>query len=265
MKISFISPTSLQSTYGDRGDFNLTLSHLIPGPYEEGIRASSLPRYVDNGLFEMGVADDPAALAQKACDLNAEYVFAPDVLLDRKGTESSLISFIERMKEANKLNGTNVKVAGIVQANNPDDFLASYAFMAQLEGVELIGLSSLSIPQSFDILVEEGRDIEATRIECLKQIEQKLVLKNSHLLGWGNGLTDIDYAQRHCPWIVSTDSSGAIWNAIQGKCIDANTLKVEGGKTPVVVDFAYNEPLTDAQKEAIEWNIGVALKVVGRL
>lgn len=270
MKISFISPISLQRQYGNLGDFNLVLAHLIPEPHEEAnlyehiMATSDIPIYLDNGLFENGESIDAVELANKAVGLKAEYVFAPDVLYNRKETEESLRDFVGIMKQINKEAGTNVKVAGVVQADNMSDYCESYEWMVKNPDISLIGLSILSIPKSFSEITSTD-DIVVNRIECLKQIDSMETKKDSHLLGAGNSYGDIFYASGLCPWVKSHDSSSAIWNAIQGKRVDADTLKIEGGKADIKVDFDWDESLTVKQIADIEHNIDIVRKLTGHV
>ncbi len=261
MKVSFIAPTSLIKEYGSQGDINLTLSHLIEkedqNAYELRLRETALPIYLDNGLFENGVAEDIDVVLAKARELGAEYVFAPDIIYDRVATEESLIKTIARFKEKNI---PNLKLAAIVQADNPEDFIASYKTLVEMDDVSLIGLSILSIPKSFASITGSD-DISDNRLTCLVELSKLDKHKDSHLLGAGNHYRDVDFAAKHCPWIVSHDSSSAIWNGVQGKNIDPETLEVFEGKTKVHVDFNFDEELTDIQKERIQLNINVVKKV----
>ena len=88
IRVSFIAPTSLIPKYGNQGNFHLALAHLLgpideaPNEYEQAIINSGLPIVLDNGLFENGASIPVRELMEKAVHLNAEYVFAPDVLVD---------------------------------------------------------------------------------------------------------------------------------------------------------------------------------------
>ena len=86
IKTSFIAPTSL-FRFANQGDFHLALAHLLgpvdeaPNEYEQAIVDSGLPIFLDNGLFENKKSIPTRELIEKAIHLDAEFVFAPDVLL----------------------------------------------------------------------------------------------------------------------------------------------------------------------------------------
>lgn len=268
IKVSFISPTSLISEYGSQGDFHLALAHLLPGlneepnDYERALVESGLPIYLDNGLFENKVSVPIRDLIHKALRLKAKYVFAPDVLYDRKATEANIDEAWETLEELKEdyPESEHTELAAVVQASNPDDFRASYMTFAADARIQLIGLSILSVPYSYKDLIGTD-DITKTRIECLKQLIELPRHKKSHLLGLGSSYADVAFANNHCSWVDSHDSSSAIWNAIQGKKIDPHTLEVEGGKTKVHVDFNFNESLDEETKNTIQHNINVVKSI----
>lgn len=268
IKVSFIAPTTLISQYGNQGDFHLALAHLLgpvdeaPNEYEQAVVSSGLPIFLDNGLFENKESIPVRELIEKAVHLDAEFVFAPDVLFDRAGTEANIQEAYDILQELKEdFPESKTKLAAVVQANNPDDYLASYLMMAEDPRIELIGLSILSIPESFKE-ISGTDDITINRIICLKRINKLPVHKSSHLLGLGGSYEDVAFANEHCPWVISHDSSSAVWNGVQGKQIHPTSLKVDGGKTKVHVDFNFAEELTEEQAANIEHNISVVKSII---
>lgn len=263
IKLAFIAPTSLIKEYGSKGDIQLMLSHLLEkedmNAYELRSRECGQSIYLDNGLFENGVAEDSDVVLAKARELGAEYAFAPDVIYNREETEQFVVETIERFKQKDI---PNLKLAAIVQADNPEDFIASYKTLVDLDAVSLIGLSILSIPKSFYGITGTD-DPSENRLYCLQQLLKLDKHKDTHLLGAGNHYRDVQFANEHCPWVVSHDSSSAIWNGIQGKKISLHDLEVEGGKTKVPVDFNWDQELTTEQKENIEHNIALVRTITG--
>ena len=268
IKVSFISPTSLIGQYGNQGDFHLALAHLIgpvdqpPNQYEQTLIDSKLPIYLDNGLFENHQSVPVDELIKKAIRLDAQYVFAPDVLYNREQTEKNIQlahDTLALLKQ--QFPQCQTKLAAVVQADNPNDYINSYLKMAQDDRIDLIGLSILSIPKSFSILTEAD-DIAVNRIRCLKALSDLPIKKDSHLLGLGSSYKDVDFARERCLWVVSHDSSSAIWNGIWHKKIDLLTFDVYGGKIEVPVDFNFDRPLTNEQNKIIQHNIDVVKKIV---
>lgn len=255
---SFIAPTALIPEFGNQGDFHLALSHLLPHPsegiltaYEQNLKESKKPIILDNGLFENGVPEDMDSLVEKAKHIGAEIVFTPDVLFNRAETEANIGPMIERLA------GTGIKLGAVVQADNWRDYIESYQWMVNHPAISLIGLSILSIPKCFKRFTDTD-DITANRLECLERLN-KLISgqKESHLLGAGSSYKDVEYANFHCPWVVSHDSSSAVWNGLQGKEIDEFSLEVAGGKSHIPVDFDFEEELSVRQRFMIQHNIKV--------
>ena len=267
IKVSFIAPTTLIPTYGSQGDFHLALAHLLgpineaPNEYEQAVVSSRLPIFLDNGLFENKESIPVRELIEKAIHLDAEFVFAPDVLFDRAGTEANIQEAYEILQEFKKdFPESKTKLAAVVQANNPDDYLASYLMMAEDPRIDLIGLSILSVPESFKE-ISGTDDITINRIICLKRINKLPVHKSSHLLGLGGSYEDVAFANEHCPFVVSHDSSSCVWGGVMGKLLDEKTLKVIGGKSKEAVRFDYEETLTQKQEESIQSNIDVVRRI----
>lgn len=257
IKVSFISPTSLIDKYGSKGDFHLTLAHLLKGDeetkYEKAIKQSGLPIYLDNGLFENGVSVPVEDLMDHAARLNAEYVFAPDVLYNREETEKNIDRAYDELQEANERYGSSTKLAAVVQADNEEDYLRSFMVFNDDSRISLIGLSILSIPKSFEKTI--GRySISGSRKVCMEKIDDlPFTKKKCHLLGAGHTYEDIIEANQY-DWIDSHDSSSAIWNGVQGHRIFSNGW-IHGGKTKVPVDFDFNERIPEKRLETIDFNI----------
>lgn len=262
MKVSLIAPTSLIKEYGNKGSFHLTLAHLLdekPNEYEKEIKKSGLPTYLDNGLFENGESVPLEDLMEKATRLKAEYVFAPDVLFNREATEDNILFAFDELKKANERNKSETKLAAVVQADNRDDYMASYIKMSTDPRISLIGLSILSIPKSYEETLGVF-NVSESRLLCLSELNRLPHHKDSHLLGAGSSYVDVAYAARNCPWVKSHDSSSAIWNGVQGHIIqDDGTVAM--GKTKVHVDFDFKKPLTTNQKMLICQNIENVLKL----
>ena len=257
MKIAYIAPTSLVEDF--HGDFHLALSHLIGASYYKNeyvrtILATHKPIILDNGLFENGKPESTTTLFKKARMIGAHTVFCPDTLYNRKKTE-------ETFKKIIKTYDGPTQLGFVVQADNAKDYIESYEWAVEQPQISLIGLSILAIPKSFKEVTGTD-DIVTNRIQCLKTLNTLSKHKSSHLLGAGSSYKDIEYAVKNCKWIVSHDSSSAVWNAIQRKAIDPITLEVQGGKTEVKVDFNWNEELDNEQIRLIQSNMRVVRKLV---
>lgn len=250
MRIALISPTAYINSLGVQGDFQLGLAHLIEShsinEYEKALVSTNQQIILDNSLFELKTPEGFQGVIQKALRIKATHFFAPDYLYNSAKT-IKFIDYVWDYMEENNLVG-KVKVAAVVQAEDKDTYLETYKKFCEDDRISLIGLSILAIPYVYKLPITEAR------IECMKDLlKMNIDHKSCHLLGLGDSVKDVIFAKENCPWIVSHDSSSAIWNGFQGKRILENG-DVEGGKTTVPVDFAFNRA-SDAQVFLAKQNI----------
>lgn len=238
-------------------DFILALSHLIDlnkeNDYERAIKATKLPIILDNGVFENTHPESIQSLVDKALKINAESIFAPDILYNRIDNEAAFENTYSYLDEISEVNKPRLNI--VIQADNMSDYIDSYFKFVHDDRVNLIGLSILAIPKCFAEITKTN-DITTNRIKCLQYLNMFSIHKNSHLLGAGSSYQDIKYATTNCPWVVSHDSSGAFWNGLHGKRILPD-LSVSDGKTNVKVNFNYNKSLTVEQRDNILHNINI--------
>lgn len=268
MKLSFITATPWIKKYGSQSDFILALAHLLPSlagsqgsaEYEREIIDTKLPILLDNGLFEKHVPEPTESLIQKAVKIGAYAFFAPDRLYDAEYTKIELLHAIN----LNKYMKTGIKVAAVVQANNPKDYKEQLLEFNTMEDVSLIGLSILSIPESFEAEIGE-HNITESRIYLMKWMieygrENNIQWKQMHLLGLGNSYADVIFASENCPWIISQDSSCAFQSGQFGKRLTDN-LEVPEGKVKFKVEFGLQH-LSEGAEENIQYNIDLIKKVI---
>lgn len=257
MKISFITPTAYIREYQSQSDFILALSHLIDldseNQYEKAIRETGLPIILDNGLYENGIPEPVESLVKKAKKIGATTAFCPDYLYDAEATRDEIDTAYPIFQEA------GIKMAAIVQSDNEDEWLRLYDQFVLDDRISLIGLSILSIRKAFSSNYGGvGGSIVGARIKCLEKLLMR-PSKTCHLLGAGEGYEDILYAHKNCSFVESHDSSSAFWNAMQGKKLVelmTGSIRVEGGKTEVPVDFSFNSA-TSEQLERAQQNINL--------
>lgn len=245
---------------GWKSDFMLVLSHLLDedcrNDYAEAVilfRESGKEIYLDNGLFENHEPESGESLLRKAELIGATYVFAPDHLYNAQKTRES---FEEFKNLRNKLN-VDVKLAYVVQADNPLDYLNEYKWAEENEDIDLIWQSILSIPKSFEQITQTS-DITLNRVVCIKILEDFIKpKKDAHLLGLGSSLGDITYA-KHYPYIISNDTSSAFQNGLFGRwyILDENEefYEVDWGKVEEKVNFDLKN-LSEKEEKQIKENV----------
>lgn len=273
MDLMFIASTAYIKTLGSQGNKQLGLSHLIDRDvinfYEKVLCNTRQEIILDNGTFELGFPEGIDSLISKAIRIKATHFFAPDFLFDAKKTLEALKNTIYTLKKR-KIN--NLKIAAVVQGSTEEEWLWLYDEYQKIPEVDLIGLSCLAIPRCFGKFnqfkrakqgkyIHNDNEITSCRITLMeKLIKRGENNKNCHLLGLGDGIQDVIYANENCPWIISNDSSSAFWNAMQGKKI-LNNGNIEGGKTKIKVNFSFNSA-TKEQLELAQYNIDLYKKLL---
>lgn len=272
MKLAFITPTAYLNRFSKQGDIYLALAHLIDDDghneysrfhrreAEQGRRV-----ILDNGLFE-GSQVSTEQLLQRARAIKASCVCAPDVLYDSKGTIKEFKRFIKARDEF----GLVAEIMGIPQASNPTDWWECYQFMDLHPECSIVGLSILSIPESFRTVAKyaDRWPITASRMHVIRQLYSFSHLAGRritpcHLLGLGEHFGDIISAKRYMGRdIVSNDSSSAFvhgYNDVQYTGIGS----IPGGKIKEKLDFSIDS-LNETQDELIQNNIDIAKHIAGK-
>ena len=244
----------------------LALSHLIDpeysNEYSQALREwkkSGKQIYLDNGLFENGIPEDTHSLLNKAKHFEVDLVFAPDVLFDAKKTEEELDYFYTVKQEIYP----EVKIGYVVQARDPITYLAEFKRANLDDRIDLIGLSILSVPASFNGEVcgfSSENDITYCREIAIDFIDKMIMgpKKDCHLLGLGGSLNDLVVGQDY-DWIKSNDSSSAFVTGYHGMRYHKN--EVPGGKVEEKLDFSITE-LSGTQEENIIHNISIIKKIL---
>ena len=267
MDLAFITPTTYLERYAALGDFHLALAHLIDdegkNEYTRFYRLQSEQGkrvYLDNGLFE-GNQVPTEDLLHRATLIQAHTVCAPDVLYDSSGTIKAFKEFVRAKQDR----GLVFDIMGIPQASNPTDWWECFRFMELSRDCNIIGLSILSIPKSFNEFIGTT-GITAARMWLIRQLYLYEILlgrriTKCHLLGLGDHLGDITLANRLLPdTIVSNDSSSAFVHGMRD-IMYSKLGRIPGGKIKAKLDFAFDQDLTLEQLGAITHNIATALAI----
>lgn len=260
MHLSFITPTKYIKDFQGQGDFVLALSHLMDkdckNEYCQAIKSLKKPIWLDNGAFETGTPEGIDSLLHKAKVIKAQLVFIPDFFYDAKQT-SKAIDIYFYIK--NKLGIKGIKAGAIIQADNLKDYLELFEKFWADDRIDVIGINHKTTgmvmqkekdkPTKKEMWKPKSSLYHKNRMDFLDLIDKKFMKekpKAVHLLGIEDSYEDVIYAQKY-PWVVSNDTSACFWNAVQGKKILVDG-SVEGGKTPVKVDFEY----TDASEKILK-------------
>lgn len=241
IKICVITPIS-HLEYSSLGEMDMSLTHLIAedpgGDYARYYREQSdKGRFVilDNSAFELeqlGKGMDPDVVLDAAKVTNPSEVIATDTVLDGPATVESTKHFIERMKARGELG--KYRVMAVPQGKTKEEWRSCFEKLFEIEEVDTIGLSKLSVPISWLGEKESSGNCARARLQCAEYIASELVAwgcydekgywynKPFHLLG-GDNWTPWEMKQhiekRHT-FIRSNDSSCAVWYGAHGKVYD---------------------------------------------
>lgn len=270
MQLAYIAPTAYLDKISAKGGILLALAHLIDDAGKNDYtkfhrrKAQEGHRIIcDNGLFE-GAQVDTDTLLHRAGLIGAHVVCAPDVLYNSSETIKSFKRFIKAKQDA----GMVFDVMGIPQADNPVDWWECFKFMDLSSDCKLIGLSILSVPQSFNVFLGTT-GITASRVWLIKQLYLYEILLGRritpcHLLGLGESLADLIVASRLVPHsVISNDSSSAfVHGAAEVKYTPLG--KIPLGKIKDKLNFSFNGPLHPEQEIAIKHNMHIAHTLVNQ-
>jgi len=223
IKICVITPISHLREFGNLGEMDMSLSHLIvdepDGAYARYYKQQrEKGRFVilDNSAFELeqqGRGLDPDPVLDAAEVTNPSEVIATDVLFDGEATIESTKRFIQRMKDRGVFG--KYQIMGVVQGKDVNEWLDCFHRLLSLP-INTIGLSKLSIPVSFLGDKESSGCVSRARLDCTATIDHIMNIAyyrniTAHLLGGDNWTAWEMNKQKHYPWIRSNDSSCAVW------------------------------------------------------
>lgn len=258
IKTAIIAPASHLRQYSALGDIEMALTHLIvPNIGFEHTKSvkENYVRYfrqrsdegkwiiLDNSAYEIGKLEAQSATGQglgpelvlQAAELiKPSIVIAQDVLCDREATYEATKDFI-RYADKKGLLGT-VQIMAVAQGKTKDEWLSSFEELSELDNVDQVGLSKISVPLAFgDSQVEDGC-VARARLQCTKDLvtyfsgEQLSFLHRIkvHLLGGDNWLPWELSQQKEHAFIYSNDSSAPVWYGGYGKkTFDPSSGKID--------------------------------------
>lgn len=132
MLVSHESPISILEESKTYNDYDYALVHLFETQPEylnffKRSLASGREVLLDNSIFELGKAFDPAKYIKYAEELNPTFLIVPDVLEEAKATISAWRKFHLNYKLADY---TNAYTIGVVQGQTYQELVDCYKFMS---------------------------------------------------------------------------------------------------------------------------------------
>lgn len=206
-----------------RGTIDMALTHLVLtqptyAAYHRDRSQAGIRVLLDNSAYELeadtGQGLSAGPVLQAANLIAASVVICQDVLYDGPATVAATRRFIAQAA------GGPYQLMAVPQGRTRNEWLVCLDQLVQLPQIDLIGLSKLSVPRSFNAPVAEAR------LECLTTLVEHGLDKPVHLLGGDRSLPWelAEHRRRgHDRHISGNDSSYAFWYAATGIPIDATT------------------------------------------
>jgi hypothetical protein len=200
VKFIHIAPTNLVKYVDENYNkgLNMVLAHevLENAEYAGTFKKLKGEKYLDNGFFELGYSLSPEEIMEAADVVGATVLICPD------GTREGMHLF--------KAEGYKVMCIPTTEAQ--------LEMMLADEQIDLVGLSAIHFPDRSSALYD---------LVYKNCIQPKL-----HILGM-QAPSEFEMLSKYKDYIVSWDTSAAIWHGYLGKLL---TLETEKDKTPV--DFS---------------------------
>ncbi|MGH8897385.1 MAG: hypothetical protein ACRDZ4_10275 [Egibacteraceae bacterium] len=207
-----------------RGSIDMALTHLVLdhpayAAYYRTRAEAGITVLLDNSAYEMetetgqGMAAIPVLNA--AVQIGASVVVCQDVLYDAAATVAATRQFLGQVAD---IGAELYRFMGVPQGRTRAEWLVCYEQLVAMPGVDVIGLSKLSVPRCFDAPVAEAR------LACVDQLVRLGTPKPLHLLG-GDRRLPWELAEHrrrgHDHIVRSNDSSFAYWYAACGIPVEA--------------------------------------------
>lgn len=230
--LAIITSTPHLADLATGGSIDMALTHLVLNnpAYAAHYRAraaAGVHVILDNSAFELedttgaGLGAEPVLKA--AALVGASTVICQDVLFDCAATTTSTKRFLAHAADLAE-SGT-YRYMAVPQGTTEGEWMASYRDLAALPGIEVIGLSKLSVPAAF------GAPVAEARLACVQALRSAGACLPLHLLGGDRSLLweltehhQRGNAQPDGP-VVSNDSSFAYWYPACDIGLDPGTLR----------------------------------------
>ncbi len=237
------------------GTVDMALTHLVLtndtyADYYRQRAEAGITVILDNSAYELeemtGQGMDVTAVLRAAARIHATVVICQDVLYDGARTVAATRHFLAEAASSSH------RLMAVPQGATHAEWLDCYDILAAMPGIDMIGLSKLSVPRCFAGPVAE------TRIACVAEIltRANTPLLPLHLLG-GDRSLPWELAEHlrlgHDTAVTSNDSSFAYWYPACGIPIDAQTGRAsrEAPTKPELGDrYLDDQALTDARRTA---------------
>lgn len=257
IKIAHEAPISILEDVDKITDYSYALVHLFethPAYYTHFYAARHLydrDVLLDNSIFELGKAFDPARYVYWITKLQPNFYVLPDVLEDGIETMSNFANFVKEYKD---LPGMKI---GTVQGKSYDELVSCYKFMS--EHADMIAISfDLSYYQITAVGNNKLQRQMNGRIKLIKNLMQDHVWNHNkphHLLGCSLAKEFGVYAKDPFNFasIYSADTSNPVVAGIKGLKYNGQ-FGLEVKPSQKLIEFI-DHKVNEDEMSTIEYNI----------
>lgn len=232
------------------GSIEMALTHLVlaNSAYADFYlrrSAAGVTVILDNSAYELeehtGKGMDVQPVLAAASRIGATVVICQDVLYDGTRTLTTTRRFLDHAA------GTGYRFMAVPQGETRAEWLDCYEELAALPGIDMIGLSKLSVPRCF------GGPVAETRLECVEALLERGTPLPLHLLGGDRSLAWelAEHRRRdHDSVVRSNDSSFAFWYAACGIDVDPSTGRAlhEAPTKPDLIEARLDQTVIDVAR-----------------
>ena len=229
--VCFITSTPHLDSHAALSNRHMALAHLVlqDKKYAKFYKNTMKYTIMDNSAFEFeeegrGVPQDMVYKAAKK--IIPDEICAIDILFDGPGTVDSVKDFCNYIRKKDGWMWDDTKFMAIPQGKTADEWLDCYEELVQMREIDVIGLSKLSVPESFVGNHHEEGNCTRGRIKCIDfLVDHKMTpdkfKKETHLLGSDNAGVDelLYYYDNDYSFIRSNDTSMPFVYGYNGKKI----------------------------------------------
>ncbi|OQX51434.1 MAG: hypothetical protein B5M53_11030 [Candidatus Cloacimonas sp. 4484_209] len=274
IRVAFIPPIKFLSL-SHYGDMYMILAPLCEySQYIQFFRSVKGYKILDNGAYELeekGVGLSFERVINLALKVDADEIVLTDYVYDSNRTLEAVKECVNLVKKRNLVN--KFRLHAVPQGSSVEECLTCFNSLMEMDEIDVIGLSKLSVPYIFYGNTKTPGYIANSRKEILKKIvnnknyeicakgirlKGKKKWKKIHLLGAGPWLAYELSILKKYSFIRSVDTSMPIWYGIHGLKIDYNTGTIN--KILKKVNLLYMNNISYEQISTIMHNIAVILK-----
>lgn len=239
--VAVIASTPHLQRLSAAGTIDMALTHLVlahpayAGYFQARTRAG-VTVVLDNSAYELqettgaGMAAGPVFQAAELT--GAQIVVCQDVLFDGPATLLATQWFLDTAQHQDTASAAGLGFIGVPQGRTRAEWLDCYHRLVAVPGIDMIGLSKLSVPRCF------GAPVAEARVACVAHLLELGAPKPFHLLGGDRSLPWELREHRRCGHdrvepggVRSNDSSFAFWYAASRIDVDRHTDRAERDAT----------------------------------